>query len=118
MKNPIGYCGLNCETCEAYLATVKNDDALREKVARRWSELNHAVITPEMIRCAGCRADGVKTIYCESLCPVRQCAQGRRYETCGSCNRMEACEKVGAIHKNNAQARRNLKEFCQERERA
>ena len=35
MKEYIAYCGLNCETCEARLATMKNDDALREKVAKR-----------------------------------------------------------------------------------
>lgn len=34
MMNPmIVCCGLNCETCEARLATIHHDDALREKVA-------------------------------------------------------------------------------------
>lgn len=28
------YCGLNCETCEARIATIHNDDALRKKVAK------------------------------------------------------------------------------------
>ena len=44
-------CGLNCETCEARIATIGNDDALREKVARDWSALNGVEITPEMINC-------------------------------------------------------------------
>jgi len=39
MKNFIAYCGLNCETCEARLATINNDDALREKVAKEWGEM-------------------------------------------------------------------------------
>ena len=29
MNEYIAYCGLNCEACEARLATVNNDDALR-----------------------------------------------------------------------------------------
>lgn len=29
----IAYCGLNCEECKAYIATVNDDDELREKVA-------------------------------------------------------------------------------------
>ena len=33
MDRYIAYCGLNCKTCEAYLATVNDDQALREKVA-------------------------------------------------------------------------------------
>ena len=65
MKEFIAYCGLNCETCEARMATMNNDDTLRKKVAKLWSELNGVEITPEMINCVGCRIDGVKTPYCE-----------------------------------------------------
>lgn len=108
MKKYIAYCGLDCESCEARTATVNNDNALRGKVAKLWSELNGVEITPEMINCAGCRIDGVKTPYCDSLCPIRQCALGREVETCGSCSDMENCEKVGAILANSEDARRNL----------
>lgn len=30
MRNMIAYCGLDCEKCDAYLATIHNDQALRE----------------------------------------------------------------------------------------
>ncbi len=109
MKAYIAYCGLDCEKCEARLATVNHDEALRQKVAREWSELNGVEITPEMINCAGCRIDGVKTPYCESLCPIRQCALGRGVETCGDCADMDACEKLGPIIGNNSEALGNLK---------
>ena len=109
MKTMIAYCGLDCEKCDAYIATVRDDRELREKTAKLWSELNGAEITPEMIHCEGCRADGVKTPYCESLCPVRQCALSRNLETCGSCAEMEKCEKVGASTGNNPEALSNLK---------
>ena len=33
MNQLIAYCGLNCGTCDARIATVRNDDALREKTA-------------------------------------------------------------------------------------
>ena len=39
MKKMIAYCGLDCEKCDAYLATVHNDDALREKTAKLWAEM-------------------------------------------------------------------------------
>ncbi len=32
MKQVIAYCGLDCEKCEARIATVNNDNDLREKV--------------------------------------------------------------------------------------
>ena len=40
MKKYIAYCGLDCESCEARRATVNDDDSLRQKVAKEWSELN------------------------------------------------------------------------------
>ena len=110
MREYIAYCGLDCEVCEARIATVNNDNALREKVAKLWSELNGVDITPEMINCDGCRKDGRKTVYCESLCPIRQCALEKGVETCGECSDMEDCEKVGIVIKNNAGALKNLKE--------
>ena len=109
MKEFIAFCGLDCENCDARLATVTNDDALRQKVAKLWSELNQVEITPEMINCTGCRIKGVKTPFCDSLCPIRQCALGRKVETCGACGEMDGCEKLSMITGNNAEALNNLK---------
>lgn len=109
MNKMIAYCGLDCEKCEAYKATVNNDNDLRKKVADKWSKLNNVTITPEMINCLGCRKNGVKTPYCESLCPIRQCSMKKEYETCGDCDSFLSCEKVGMIIGNNEEAKKNLK---------
>ncbi len=109
MKNLIAYCGLDCEKCDARIATLNNDNTLREQVARLWSEMNGVEITPEMINCAGCRADGVKTPFCDSLCQIRQCALGKAVQTCGDCAAMDGCQTVGMILSNNAEALNNLK---------
>ena len=109
MNYYIAYCGLNCEECEARLATISDDDILREKVAQEWSELNNTEITPDMINCTGCRIDGVKTPYCESMCPIRQCAIKKKVETCGDCDQMKTCSKILMITKNNEEALNNLK---------
>lgn len=45
----IGCCGLDCETCDARIATITNDTALREKTAALWSKLNGVPITPDMM---------------------------------------------------------------------
>lgn len=81
MKGMIGYCGLDCEHCDAYLATMHNDQALREKTAKLWAELNNAPILPEHINCEGCRGDGTKTVFCESLCAIRKCAMQKGFPT-------------------------------------
>ena len=75
MKSMIAYCGLNCENCDAYLATINNDQSLREKTAKLWAALNNAPILPEHIYCQGCRTEGVKTVFCESMCAIRRCAR-------------------------------------------
>lgn len=109
MKDLIAYCGLDCEKCDARIATINNDDALREKVAKLWSELNGAEITAKMINCVGCRVDGVKTPFCNSMCPIRKCAAGKKLATCGNCDKIDKCETLGTVTSNNAQALENLK---------
>ena len=109
MDRLIAYCGLDCGKCEARRATLEDDDALRGKVAKEWSELNGVEITPEMINCVGCRIDGVKTPFCDSLCPIRQCAMGRGMETCGSCGELDSCEKIRMITEHNDEALSNLR---------
>lgn len=47
MKNTnqlIGCCGLDCEKCDARIATITNDNALREKTAIFWTKLNGVTI--------------------------------------------------------------------------
>lgn len=109
MKNMIGYCGLDCEKCDAYLAMLHDDQALREKTAKLWAELNNAPILPEHINCQGCRVDGVKTVFCDSLCPIRQCALQKGVTTCGGCPELENCPTVGAVTATNAEALENLR---------
>ena len=109
MRDMIGYCGLDCEKCDAYIATIHDDQALREKTAELWGRLNDAPILPEHINCEGCRVDGAKTVYCESLCTIRQCALKKGMATCGSCQDLGCCQAVGAIISENPDALNNLK---------
>ncbi len=74
MDDMIGYCGLNCRECDAYIATVGDDWELRKKTAKLWAGLNDAPILPEHMNCEGCRRDGVKTVFCEDICDIRRCA--------------------------------------------
>ena len=109
IKNMIAYCGLDCKKCDAYLATIHNDQALRAKTAKLWAELNHAPIMPEHINCQGCRVEGVKTVFCDRLCGIRQCAIKKGVAICGDCSEMEKCHTGGAIISNNSEALKNLR---------
>ena len=109
MNELIAYCGLDCEKCDARIATSNNDDELREKTAKLWSKLNGTEITAKMINCVGCRVDGVKTPFCNTMCSIRKCAVCKKLITCGDCDEMDRCETLGMITSNNAQALENLK---------
>ena len=108
MTDFIAFCGLDCEQCEARIATVNDDNELRKKVAEEWSKLNGVEITPDMINCVGCRLTGVKFPYCQSMCQIRQCALKKNFETCGDCAEMKTCSKVSQVISNNPEARRRL----------
>lgn len=108
MKKLIAICGLDCEKCDVYIATKNNDNELREKTAKKWSELNNVEILPEYLYCEGCRMDGSKTAYCSDYCEIRKCAVAKGFETCRDCGEKDDCPKVGAIWENNQQAKDNL----------
>ncbi|HNQ96881.1 MAG TPA: DUF3795 domain-containing protein, partial [Treponemataceae bacterium] len=52
----IAFCGLDCASCGAYIATMTNDNAMREKIAGEWKVAYNFDFTPQMINCHGCRA--------------------------------------------------------------
>lgn len=109
MKKMIAYCGLDCEKCDAYIATINDNQELRKKTAKLWAELNNAPILPEHINCQGCRVDGIKTVFCDNMCGIHQCALEKGVATCGDCLDLERCPTVGEILENNPSALKNLK---------
>jgi len=104
----IAYCGLDCKSCEARIATINNDDDLRDKVANEWSILNGFPITREMINCMGCRTEGVKTPFCDKMCPIKQCSAEKKFNTCGDCKNLDSCETIKMITGHNEEALERL----------
>ena len=109
LKQLFGCCGLDCEKCGAYIATINNDDEMRKQTAKLWSEWNNTEIPPEAINCMGCRSDGVKAYYCSALCEIRKCALSKGFSTCGECADWARCQTLKVIHDNSDEAAENLK---------
>ena len=108
MKNLIACCGIDCEFCDARIATLNNDNALREKTAKEWSIMYNAPdITPESINCVGCREEGVKVAHCD-FCEIKVCTASKGFETCGECADLETCPTVGYVLKHVPGAKENL----------
>ena len=109
MKQLIACCGLDCESCDARIATVRDDNELREKTAQLWSELNNIPeITADTINCMGSRVDGVKTMYCSDMCAIRKCVNEKGFNTCGDCKELDNCQIVSPIFQHTPSAKENL----------
>ncbi|MGC9325526.1 MAG: DUF3795 domain-containing protein [Desulfomonilia bacterium] len=106
----LAYCGMDCEACEAYKATLLDDDVLRARIAQKWSHLYHSPILPEHINCTGCLSDGVKTPYCEQVCEIRTCCRKKGFETCAPCGSFP-CDKLEEVFAYSQEAREALLEI-------
>ena len=111
MNQLIACCGLDCEACDARIATMTGDEALREKTAALWTKLNGVTITPDMIHCIGCRVEGPKTPFCDSLCTIRACVRERGLATCADCGQMDDCATLRQITDGTPAALENLRKL-------
>lgn len=108
MEKIISCCGLDCATCDARIATIRNDDVLRKATADKWATMyNVPGMSPSMINCTGCREEGVKLAHA-NVCEIRKCADAKGFKTCGECKDMETCNLVSGIHKAVPEAKFNL----------
>ncbi len=110
MDEMIAFCGINCTKCLAFLATQKDDDDERVKVAQQWSKEFNAGIKPEDINCDGCLSESERIFsYCK-VCEVRKCGQERHIKNCAYCDDY-ACEKLNKIFGMAPDARLILEEI-------
>jgi len=108
MKKLIACCGIDCETCDARIATIANDDVLRAETAKKWSVMYESPdITAETINCTGCRTEGAKIGH-HSDCEIRHCAIKKGFDTCGECNEIDTCQIVGYVLQHVPGAKENL----------
>jgi hypothetical protein len=109
MEKLIAYCGLNCATCDARIATIKDDDELRKATAEKWKNIyNVPDMSPAMINCTGCREEGVKLGHW-AMCEIRKCAEEKGFNTCGDCKEIESCIIVSGVLKHVPEAIQNLR---------
>ncbi len=94
MDKMIAFCGLTCTECPAFIATQKDVDKEREKVAKAWSKEFKCEIKPEDINCDECLTEkgGRVFNYCKT-CEIRKCGQEKEVKNCAYCDDY-ACEKL------------------------
>jgi len=111
MDKMIAFCGLICSECPAFIATQKDDDNERKKVAELWAkEYNSPDLKPEDINCDGCLSENGRLFgYCKT-CDIRSCALEKNAKNCAYCDDY-ACEKLVKFFDMAPEAKNNLDEI-------
>jgi len=88
----IAYCGIICNECQAYIATQKNDENEKKRLAELWTS-KEVPLAPEDIECDGCLPKGKRlTKFC-FVCAVRKCAIEKGVRNCAYCGEF-ICDKL------------------------
>jgi len=86
MDKLIGFCGIVCSECPAFVATLNDDNVQREKIAKQWTEEYKHEFKTEDINCDGCiNLEGRHVGYCK-ICAVRACAIEQNVKNCAYCS--------------------------------
>ncbi|MBU7015546.1 MAG: DUF3795 domain-containing protein [Theionarchaea archaeon] len=107
MDRIIAFCGLKCTECPAFLATQRDDDEARIKVAETWSSIYNSDFKPHDINCDGCISKkGQLFRYC-TVCEIRKCGQKKGVINCGYCDEY-ACQRLQEFFSQASEAKKNL----------
>ena len=94
MDKMVAFCGIVCTECPAFIATQKDDDNERTKVAELWSQEFKAETKSEDINCDGCLSENGRLFNHCTVCEIRKCGREKNVENCAYCDDY-ACEKLG-----------------------
>lgn len=114
----IAYCGLTCDTCPIYLATLEQDkdhqQTMRASIARLCTETYGMALKPEDINdCDGCTANTGRLFTGCKDCKIRNCASQHALKNCAYCKEY-ACEELSAFHGHEPGARETLEKIRSE----
>ena len=109
------YCGLACNTCPIYLATLETDiscqQEMRISIAQICTEKYNMKLHPEDINdCDGCRAETGRLFSGCKDCRIRECAQGKNLESCGYCADY-ACDNLQEFFRHDPGSKTRLEEI-------
>jgi hypothetical protein len=109
MDKLIGFCGLVCSECPAFIATQNDDDIERERIAKEWAKAYKHDFKIEDINCDGCvSTEGRHIGYC-GFCEIRACAIQKTIKNCAYCEDY-ICEKLNKFFDMAPHAKKSLGE--------
>ncbi|MDK2951728.1 MAG: hypothetical protein PWQ77_1393 [Kosmotogales bacterium] len=111
--NRVSYCGLLCSECEIYKASIENDSALKEKLAKEFdSEDFH--LEKKDILCFGCSGNEEEIFKFCDVCEIRKCGIKREIVNCGQCEEYY-CELLNKPFQMNPENKKILDKINKEK---
>lgn len=111
----IAYCGLRCDSCLIFLATLEQDTArqlsMRKTIAAECSRHYGMQLKPEDVAdCDGCKSETGRLFSGCLNCEIRICAGKKNIESCAYCSDY-GCDKLRELFKLDAEAQVRLEEM-------
>ena len=111
------FCGVDCEACDLYRATITGDKEAFERAYESWTKTAQQhwgmeTLDPAILHCRGCRDEGEDRFYGRKVCPIRRCVQERGLSSCGLCSEWRACETLMGLLADCPQARSTLERIA------
>jgi len=110
MEKIIGYCGIVYSDCPVLMATQKDDDAERKRVAEIFTKQYGKEYRLDNINCDGCTSDSPRIFsYCD-VCEIRKCGREKEVENCAYCHKYP-CGKLSELFSKYSKAKETLNEI-------
>jgi hypothetical protein len=108
-------CGLQCDTCPIFLATLEKDKPkqveMRKSIAKECRKHYNMQIQPEEITdCDGCISETERIFSGCSNCKIRKCAQAKNLKSCAYCSDF-ICDKLKEMFALDPEAKIRLVEI-------
>jgi len=112
MSERLSYCGLLCSSCPIYLVAREADKGeqagKKAEIAKICRDQYGMNIGPSDITdCDGCRAEGGRLFSGCYDCRIRQCAKGKKMESCAHCPEY-ICRELGLFFLKDPAAKARL----------
>ena len=105
----LAYCGLKCNECPVYLASVEKNTVRQAWLADQYST-DTCKFSKEDMYCLGCHSDTVSQKMCED-CEIRMCGMKKAYGNCARCAEFP-CSTLDKNLDRNSDHLNNLKQLA------
>ncbi|MCB6202672.1 DUF3795 domain-containing protein [Extibacter muris] len=105
----LAYCGLNCNECPVYLASISKNIEKQIILAKEYSTDTRKFSKDDMF-CLGCHSDTLSDKMCEG-CEIRKCGIEKTSGSCAACAEFP-CSILETYLGVNSDSLNNLKQLA------